>query len=167
MDSNARWRQEATVYVVDDDDSFRYGTLRLLDLAGLQGIAYSSVGDFLVDCLVGQLTARPACVLLDIALPGPSCIKLMKALALNESAPPIVLVTGRDDVFSNVDVMKSGAVDYLHKPVLAQRLLISIVRALRIDMERRSQFGTDEECSDAPSQSVTSRSCAGPEHLAG
>lgn len=138
MDSNAQWWREATVYVIDDDNSFRHDTLRLLGLAGLQGVAYASVGDFLSDCVRNQVGARPACILLDMAMPGPSGIELMKALALHQSVPPIVYVSGRDDVFTSVDVMKSGAVDYLLKPVRTQRLLISIARALRIDMERRA-----------------------------
>jgi FixJ family two-component response regulator len=138
MDSNTQWPRQATVYVIDDDESFRHSILRVLEVAGLRGIAYANVGDFLVQCLKDQLCARHACILLDIAMPGPSGIDLMKALSLHESAPPIVFVTGRDDIFTSVDVMKGGAVDYLLKPVSTQRLLLSITRALRIDVERRA-----------------------------
>lgn len=138
MDTNTQWPRNATVYAIDDDDSFRHSILRLLVVAGLQSAGYPSAGDFLIDRLRDQRPTFPACILLDIAMPGPSGIELMRALALHESAPPIVFVTGRDDIYTSVDVMKGGAVDYLLKPVNMQRLLFAIARALRIDMQRHA-----------------------------
>lgn len=145
MDTNTQWPRNATVYAIDDDDSFRHSILRMLSVAGLQCRGYESAGDFLIDRLRDEQGSVPACILLDIAMPGPSGIELMKALALHESAPPIVFVTGRDDIFTSVDVMKGGAVDYLLKPVNAQRLLLSIARALRIDMQRHSARNERDE----------------------
>lgn len=138
MDTDTQWPRHSIVYAIDDDDSFRQSILRMLSVAGLQGAGYSSAGDFLIDRLRDQRHTGPACILLDIAMPGPSGIELMKALALHEAAPPIVFVTGRDDIFTSVDVMKCGAVDYLLKPVNTQRLLLSIARALQIDVERHA-----------------------------
>lgn len=136
MESTIQWPRDAIVYAIDDDDSFRQSILRMLNVAGLQCAGYASAGDFLISRLRDERHTVPTCILLDIAMPGPSGIELMKALGLHESAPPIVFVTGRDDIFTSVDVMKSGAVDYLLKPVNTQRLLLSIARALRIDMRR-------------------------------
>lgn len=138
METNTQWPRNATVYAIDDDDSFRHSILRMLSVAGLHSAGYASAGDFLIDRLKDERHTVPACILLDIAMPGPSGIELMKALAMHESAPPIVFVTGRDDIYTSVDVMKCGAVDYLLKPVNAQRLLLSIARALRIDMQRHA-----------------------------
>lgn len=145
METTTQWPRNATVYAIDDDDSYRHSTLRMLTVAGLQCMGYASAGDFLIDRLKDERQTVPACILLDIAMPGPSGIELMKALALHESAPPIVFVTGRDDIFTSVDVMKSGAVDYLLKPVNAQRLLLSIARALRIDMQRHAARSERDE----------------------
>lgn len=138
MDTNTQWPRNATVYAIDDDDSFRNSILRVLSVAGLRNAGYASAGDFLIDRLRNREHIVPACILLDIAMPGPSGIELMKALADHESAPPIVFVTGRDDIYTSVDVMKSGAVDYLLKPVNTQRLLLSITRALHIDSKRHA-----------------------------
>lgn len=138
MDTNTQWPHSAVVYAIDDDDSFRHSILRMLTVAGLQCAGYASAGDFLIDRLKDEQHTVPACILLDITMPGPSGIELMKALAFQESAPPIVFVTGRDDIYTSVDVMKSGAVDYLLKPVNSQRLLLSIARALRMDMQRNT-----------------------------
>lgn len=145
MDTNTQWPRNATVYAIDDDDSFRHSILRVLSVAGLQSAGYSSAGDFLIDRLRDRQRTVPACILLDIAMPGPSGVELMKALACHESAPPIVFVTGRDDIYTSVDVMKRGAVDYLLKPVNTQRLLLSITRALHIDTQRHAARSERDE----------------------
>ncbi|MET0656720.1 MAG: response regulator [Steroidobacteraceae bacterium] len=132
------WPLQATVYAIDDDSSFRQSLLRLLGVAGLHAVGYGSAGDFLIDRVREQPEEGPACILLDIAMPGPSGIELMRAMAAHATAPPIIFVTGRDDVFTSVDMMKCGAVDYLLKPVCVDRILSSVSRALRIDVERRA-----------------------------
>ena len=138
MNTSRVWPSQARVYAVDDDDSFRQSLLRVLDVAGLKGIGYASAGDFLIDRMRECEQEGPACMLLDISMPGPSGIELMKALASHATAPPIVFLTARDDVYTSVDVMKCGAVDYLVKPVKTERLLQSIERALLVDVERRT-----------------------------
>lgn len=138
MDTQSQWPRHSTVYAIDDDDSFRQSILRMLTVEGLPCVGYATAGDYLVDRLRAQQRTSPACILLDISMPGPSGIELMKALALHETAPPIIFVTARDDIFTSVDVMKCGAVDYLLKPVNMQRLLLSISRALHIDAHRHA-----------------------------
>lgn len=145
METNTQWPRNATVYAIDDDDSFRHSILRVLSAAGLHSAGYASAGDFLIDRLRDQQHTMPACILLDIAMPGPSGIELMKALAFHQSAPPIVFLTGRDDIYTSVDVMKGGAVDYLLKPVNTQRLLLSITRALHIDLHRHAMRSERDE----------------------
>ncbi|MET0986047.1 MAG: response regulator [Steroidobacteraceae bacterium] len=132
------WPLHAIVYAIDDDTSFRQSLLRVLGVAGLHAVGYGSAGDFLIDRVREQPEEGPACILLDIAMPGPSGIELMRAMAAHATAPPIIFVTGRDDVFTSVDMMKCGAVDYLLKPVCIDRILTAVRRALRIDVERRA-----------------------------
>lgn len=138
MSESDSWPPYAMVYAIDDDESFRQSLLRVLSVAGLRAVGYASAGDFLIDRVREQPEEGPACILLDIAMPGPSGIELMRAMASHTTSPPIVFVTGRDDVFTSVDMMKSGAVDYLLKPVCVERILSSVRRALRIDVECRA-----------------------------
>jgi FixJ family two-component response regulator len=121
-----------TVHVIDDDDSFRTSMIRLLNASGLAAMGYACAGEF----LLAQDGEASGCILLDISMPGPSGIDLLKALVARGSAPPIVFVTGRDDVFTSVDVMKSGAFDYIVKPVAAERVLNIVRRALDVDAKR-------------------------------
>jgi FixJ family two-component response regulator len=134
MSQTSGLQESASVRVVDDDDSFRTSMTRLLRTAGLNAMGYRCAGEF----LMADTVDLPGCILLDISMPGPSGVDLLKALVSRKSAPPIIFVTGRDDVLTSVDVMKSGAVDYIVKPAGAERVLTSVRKAIEIDAQRRA-----------------------------
>jgi FixJ family two-component response regulator len=139
---------EPAVHVIDDDDSFRTGMLRVLRICGHRAIGYGCAGEFLLR-LQGEASG---CCLLDITMPGPSGMDLLRALKQRGSSPPIIFVTARDDVMTSVDAMKKGAFDYLVKPASAARVLAVVERALQVDAKRvaartelrdlTSRFGT-------------------------
>jgi FixJ family two-component response regulator len=120
------------VHVIDDDDSFRRSMLRILHASGYAAVGYGCAGEFLL-ALRGEAAG---CILLDISMPGPSGIELLRALMERGSAPPTIFVTARDDVMTSVDTMKMGAFDYLLKPVSAERMLGVVERAMRLDAQR-------------------------------
>jgi FixJ family two-component response regulator len=126
--------QSTNVHVIDDDDSFRNSMVRLLSVAGFAAVGYRCAGEF----LLAQGAHATGCILLDICMPGPSGIDLLQALVKRDSSPPIIFVTGSDDVSTTVDVMKAGAVDYVVKPVEAEEIVAKIRVALRIDASRRN-----------------------------
>ena len=68
-----------TVHVIDDDDSFRGAVARLLRVSGYEVRVYTSAGDFLIN--YSEDHAAPACILLDVGMPGPSGLELQAALA--------------------------------------------------------------------------------------
>lgn len=123
----------ATVHVIDDDDSFRRSVARMLTNAGFVTAEYSCAAEF----LIGYARSGNVCILLDISMPGPSGIDLLKALVARGCAPPVIFVTARDDVMTTIDVMKSGAFNYLLKPVGADTLLPVVRAALQADEQRR------------------------------
>lgn len=123
-----------TVHVIDDDDGFRVSMTRLLRAAGYEATGYRSAAEFLHLRGAENVTG---CILLDISMPGPSGIDLLNALAAYESPPPVIFVTGRDDVRTTVCVMKSGALDYVVKPVRARDILPRVRMALELDAEQR------------------------------
>jgi FixJ family two-component response regulator len=126
---------QPSVHVVDDDDSFRISIARLLSGAGFNVVGYRCAIAF----LIAQAGDVPGCMLLDISMPGPSGVDLLKALVNRESVLPVIFITGRDDVHTSVDVMKSGAFDYLVKPVSADRLLPTVRSAMQVDAQRRQE----------------------------
>ena len=123
------------VHVIDDDERFRTAMIRMLTSAGFRPIGYGCAGEFLL-AASGEVAG---CMLLDIGMPGPSGIDLFKALFGRERLPPVIFLTGRDDVDTCVDLMKSGAHAYLVKPVGAEQMVPVVRRALHIDAQRRTE----------------------------
>jgi len=123
------------IHVVDDDDSLRTALLRLLDAAGHEARGYASAGEF----LLAPPPDRPGCVLLDVRMPGPSGLDLQAALKRQGVALPVVFLSGHADVAAGVRAMKSGAVDFLSKPVDREALLEAVGRALERDRAARAE----------------------------
>jgi FixJ family two-component response regulator len=109
---------------------------RMLTAAGFVAQGYRCAAEFLIAYSPGG----NACILLDISMPGPSGIDLLKALQAHEWAPPVIFVTGRDDVITTIDVMKWGAFSYLLKPIGADVVLPAVRAALLADERRRALF---------------------------
>lgn len=123
-----------TIHVVEDDDSFRTSLLRMLAANGFNAKGYRCAGEFLLTDPVHE----PGCVLLDITMPGPSGMDLLKAMHVKRTLPPVIFLTGCDDINTSVDAIKTGAVDYLVKPTSSEKLLSAINKALAIDLQRRT-----------------------------
>jgi FixJ family two-component response regulator len=116
-----------TVHIVDDDASFRTALERRMRKAGYEVATYSSAQQ-LLDRLPDE--SAPACILLDVRIPGLSGPELQQRLAELGSTLPIIFLTGYADVRATVKAMKAGAEDVLTKPVMAEQLLPAIERAL-------------------------------------
>jgi FixJ family two-component response regulator len=120
------------VHVVEDDDSSRLASTRLLSNAGYTVRAFSTAAEFLADS-----PAQGGCIVLDLQLPGPSGLDLQERLMTMPNPLPIVFLTGHGDVPKSVRAMKAGAVDFLTKPVDAPVLLDAVARAIARDVENR------------------------------
>lgn len=129
------------VHVVVDDDSLRTAILRLLSATGHEARGYASADEFLLQADLD----RPGCLLLDLNMPGPSGLDLQDELARRAVTLPVVFLTGRADVPSSVKAMKSGAIDFLTKPVDRATLLAALERALGLDAARRAARGEADE----------------------
>lgn len=111
-----------TVFVVDDDLSLRRSITRLLKAAGFNPEAYGSAQEFLARPPFGGV----GCVLLDVQMPGLSGPELQSELLSRGVALPVVFLTAHGDLPTGIQAMKSGAVDFLQKPV-DDEVLISAV----------------------------------------
>ena len=84
-------------------------------------------------------------MLLDVRMPGPSGLDLQAALRERGIALPVIFLTGHGDVSTSVRAMKTGAVDFLTKPVERETLFEALHRALALDASgRASRDGGDE-----------------------
>ena len=129
-------RAPALVSVVDDDPSVRRSLARLVKGAGYRVEAYASAHEF----LARPPEEGPACLLLDVRMPGLTGLDLQETLAITAHSTSIVFITGYRDVRASVRAMKAGAVDFLTKPVDDQELLGAIERAVaRASAARREE----------------------------
>jgi FixJ family two-component response regulator len=122
----------AVVYVVDDDPSVCRALARLVRSVGLPVETFPSAAAFLDH----PAPDRPACLVLDIRLPGPSGLDLQSALTQARRDIPIIFITGHGDVPTSVRAMKGGAVDFLQKPFNDQDLLDCIHHAISMARQR-------------------------------
>jgi FixJ family two-component response regulator len=126
---------DAIVYVVEDDEAVRRAVARLLRSAGLSVETFPSAKAF----LEYPRADRPACLVLDVRLPGPSGLELQTALGDDQRALPIIFITGHGNVPMSVRAMKSGALDFLQKPFNDQALLEAVRRALDRSRQARAE----------------------------
>jgi FixJ family two-component response regulator len=124
------------VYLVDDDAGVRRALTRVLRTAGYQTTAFGTAEDFLIGVVLDDL---PACLVVDLKMPGLSGLDLQELLLERGIELSLVFISGRADVQSGVRAMKGGAVDFLEKPVSDEALLAAVERGLEQDRERRIQ----------------------------
>lgn len=120
--------ENATVYVVDDDQAVREAIARLVEDMGLKSRAYSSAEEF----LASYNRTGTDCLVLDVRMTGMSGIELLTKLSEENVHIPTVLVTGHGDVPMAVEALKMGVVDFVEKPFREQVLWEKIKEALEI-----------------------------------
>jgi len=120
------------VFVVDDDHRVREALSSLISSAGLRVAVFSSAAEF----LESKTPDAPACLVLDLQLPGISGLELQQQLSAGDT-PPIVFISGHGDIPSSVRAIKAGAVEFLPKPFDDQELLRAIDAAIDQDRTER------------------------------
>lgn len=125
---------DSIVFVVDDDYRVREALSSLIASVGLRVAAYGSAAEF----MQAEKPDAPACLVLDLQLPGPSGLELQRELA-EGSGPPIIFITGHGDIPSSVRAMKAGAIEFLPKPFGDLELLAAIDAALALDRKGRRE----------------------------
>ena len=120
---------ESTVFVVDDDESVREALSSLIRSAGMRVQVFSSAGEYLREKAPGG----PACLVLDVHLPGLSGMDLQRHLTAANNPIPIIFITGHGDIPMSVRAMKAGAAEFLPKPFRDQDLLNAIRQAIERD----------------------------------
>ena len=120
---------EPTIIVVDDDPAIRESLQGLLRSVGLQVKALASVPEFLKE---GR-PEGPACLVLDVRLPGRSGLDFQRDLSAANVHLPIIFITGYGDIPMSVQAIKGGAIEFLTKPFRDQELLDAIQLGLARD----------------------------------
>ncbi|MBR0858296.1 response regulator transcription factor [Bradyrhizobium liaoningense] len=123
------------VHIVDDDRAVRVSLGDLLESMDYEVALYGSASEF----LRVELSDTPACLVLDVRMPGTSGLELQEYLMKVNVGIPIILMTAFGDIPMSVRGMKLGAVDFLTKPIRDQDLLDAVASAIRKDRSRRDE----------------------------
>ena len=124
------------IHIVDDDKAVRESLGDLLRSMDYQVTLHGSASEF----LKLELPDAPACLVLDVRLPGTSGLELQEYLTRINIGLPVILMTGHGDIPMTVKGMKAGAIDFLTKPIRDQDLLDAVAAATRMDQGRRQEI---------------------------
>jgi FixJ family two-component response regulator len=133
--------QDPIVFVIDDDRMIRDGLQSLIKSVGLRVETFASAQDF----LAVKHPDAPACLVLDVRMPGISGLDLQLKLRDGGIPIPIIFITGHGDIPMSVRAMKEGAHEFLTKPMRGQDLLDAVQKALASDRTLRRERKEVEE----------------------
>ena len=139
---------DAIIYLVDDDPDVRRSLERLFKSWGLEAQTFAGPEEF----LAAELADTPACLILDLKLPGMDGITLQDRLQAIGLDIPIIFITAYGTVSESVQAMKSGALEFLEKPVTETTLLEAATRAI----ERHRQLRQEKTVRQAIEQRLAS-----------
>lgn len=123
------------VFLVDDEPGMLKALSRLLGAEGFKVMAYRSATDFLANFPEESI----GCLVLDVAMPGLDGMELQQRLNESGNPLPVIFLTGHGDIPMSVRAIKSGAVDFLTKPVHDEELLAAVRMALQLSEARAAE----------------------------
>jgi two-component system, LuxR family, response regulator FixJ len=127
----SQYVSEAIVHILDDDDISLWTLQNILESVGAKIATYRSAHDFLK-----RYQSSPCeCVVSDVRMPEISGLQLQKQLISAGSPPPIIFVTGHSEISAAVEAMRSGAFDFIEKPVNGHLLIEKVQNALAYSRE--------------------------------
>jgi FixJ family two-component response regulator len=121
------------VFIIDDDASVREGLVDLFQSIGMEALSCGSTQEF----LESSRPDSPGCIVLDVRLPGQSGLEFQRQLVQADILLPVIFISGHGDIPMSVQAMKSGAIEFLTKPLHEQKLLDAVQAGLQRDRNRR------------------------------
>jgi FixJ family two-component response regulator len=123
------------IYIVDDDPAVRDALSVLFNMEGYVVETFSD-GDTFVQSASKTV---PACVMLDVHMPGRSGIEILKALNAENYPAPIFIISGQGDIPMAVEAIRNGAFDFVEKPFSAETVLERVKESIAITRQRQDK----------------------------
>ncbi len=123
------------VYIVDDDPAVRDALSVLFNMEGYVVETFSD-GDTFIQSASKSV---PACVMLDVHMPGRSGIEILKALNAENYPAPIFIISGQGDIPMAVEAIRNGAFDFIEKPFSAETVLDRVKEAIAAMKQREDE----------------------------
>lgn len=130
-----------TVFIIDDEPAVRDALSMMLQQEGYQEQAFDGGESF----LAAYQQEVVGCAIIDVRMPTMSGLQLQEIMLKRNLLLPIIFLTGHGDIPMSVDAMKSGASDFLTKPVTREKLLASIRPAVIESEKKLSQAASTKD----------------------
>jgi FixJ family two-component response regulator len=138
------------IFVVDDDQGVRSSLSTVFALAGYQVREFADGASF----LAAARAHTPACIILDVLMPGRSGLDILKTLNAERYPAPIFIISGRGDIAMAVEAIRNGAFDFIEKPFNGERVLTCVREAIDAWARRRQASGSEILAAQFPSSDV-------------
>jgi len=126
---------QPVVFVIDDDRLVRDSLTDLLRSVGLGAQSFGSAQEF----LQSKRPDAPGCIVLDVRLPGASGLEFQRMLTEASIHLPVIFISGYGNIPMSVRAMRSGAIEFLTKPLQEQELLDAVQAGIERDRARRQE----------------------------
>ena len=127
------------LFIVDDDPLVLNALSVVLSREGYQVTGFAEGGSF----LAAAKSRTPACIILDVNMPGRSGLDILKELNAQNYAAPIFIISGVGDIPMAVEAIKNGAFDFVEKPFDLATVVTRVREAIEASARRASQSSTD------------------------
>jgi FixJ family two-component response regulator len=124
------------IYIVDDDPAIRQLLSMIFSEAGYEVTCFAEGASF----LASARAATPACIILDVNIPGQSGLDILKQLNAQDYPAPIFVISGQGDIPTAVEAIRNGALDFIEKPFRGQEVVTRVRESIEA-WTRRQQSG--------------------------
>jgi len=138
MAENASSRGE--IFVVDDDPAVRETLSLVLTAGGYQVICFADGAAL----LAVARSRTPACILLDVHIPGKSGLDILRELHGEDYPAPIFIISGQGDIAMAVSAIKNGALDFIEKPFRGSEIVERLNDAIGAYQRRQAENAVPE-----------------------
>jgi FixJ family two-component response regulator len=128
-------KADKTIFVVDDDAAIRDALAVVLSLEGFEVRGFEDGAEF----VASAKDVAPACVILDVHMPGRSGIDILKDLEADHYQAPIFIISGQGDIPMAVQAIKHGAFDFIEKPFDAETVVGRVKDAIAAYARRKER----------------------------
>lgn len=129
------------IYLIDDDQAVRQGLSLLIRTVGLGVETFAEPEAF----LAAYDKESIGCIVLDIRMPGMSGIEVLENLSSAQVTHPVVMITGHGNVDLCRRAFKSGAMEFLQKPIDDQLFLDTLQKAVKQHIATRERQRVSQE----------------------
>ncbi len=131
------------IFVVDDDPAVRDMLSMVLSSGGYSVICFADGAAL----LAVARTRTPACMLLDVHIPGKSGLDILRELHGEDYPAPIFMISGQGDIAMAVSAIKNGALDFIEKPFRGSEIVARLDEAIAAYARRQAESSASKTAS--------------------